>query len=396
MSTELNQLTAPTSLPIGRSRTNIAHILPWPTVGGVECATLRIAQGVEGDEFKSIAFVIPEAEKVKRFFGEQGFETVTFKDVEPSYRRPNQFLRNSFLMARQLKRKNINLIHCSDLPASIYAGLAGRIAGIPVLCHVRNRHSEFLTRDKSFLHAVNHFAFVSRDSWKRFGYKVSERHGTVVYDGLDIPDPVARDSKFSLLKKYNIPAGTKVIGMVARVAVQKDYPTLIRAAARIVAEEKNVRFLIVGDHSGTENYRKHYEEVQLLLAETNLSPYFIFTDFQSDVVSFIDCMDIFVLSTHWEGLPLVILEAMAQRKPVIATAVDGIPEIVVPGKTGLLHMHEDDGQLAENILSLVRDEELAARLGDAGRQALETDWSNERFVRDIKNMYRKILVGRKV
>lgn len=71
-------------------------------------------------------------------------------------------------------------------------------------------------------------------------------------------------------------------------------------------------------------------------------------------------MDIFVLSTHFEGLPLVILEAMTQGKPVIATAVDGIPEIVAHEKTGLLHRHEDEAQLSEQILALIHDEKYAA------------------------------------
>jgi len=180
--------------------------------------------------------------------------------------------------------------------------------------------------------------------------------------------------------------------MVARVAPQKDYATVIRAAAAVIAVEKNVRFLIVGDHSGTDNYRKHYEEVKSMLAANTVTPYFIFTDFQSDVVRFLDVMDIFVLSTHCEGLPLVILEAMAQGKPVLATAVDGIPEIVAHEKTGLLHRHEDNAQLSEQILALLKDEERGACLGEAGRQTVKTDWSREQFVRAMKNLYRQMLV----
>jgi glycosyltransferase involved in cell wall biosynthesis len=375
----------------GNLITIIAHILPWLTFGGVESATLRIAKGVEGEEFSSVAFLLPEADAVRRIFTAEGIETLTYQGIEPSYRRPLAFLRNSFLLARELKRKNISLVHCSDLEASYYVFLAGRLAGIPVLCHIRNRQSELLWRDKSFLYAINHFAFVSRDTWKHFPYKVSARRGTVIYDGIEVRNAPDSASHKSVRQQYNIPEDAKVIGMVARVAPQKDYATLIRAAVRVVTAEKNVRFLIVGEHSGINNYRKHYEEVKHMLAENNLAQYFIFTDFQSDVARFIDTMNIFVLSTHCEGLPLVILEAMAYGKPILATAVDGVPEIVVHEKTGLLHRHEDDVQLSEQILALFRNEEYRKQLGEAGQQSVKTDWSFKRFTKDMKNLYLRLL-----
>lgn len=373
---------------------NIAHILPWETVGGTELATLRIARGVEGEEFTSTIFHFPEADAIEEMFAGEGFETAVYNPVEPSYRRPQPFLRASFSLAREFKRKSINLVHCADLLGAHYAAVAGRMAGIPVLCHIRNRFAEISRRDKSILYAVNRFVFVSRDTWKHFGYKVPARRGTVVYDGIEVRAANAEESRGSVRRQYNIPENAKIIGMVARVAPQKDYATLIRAAARVVAVEKNVRFLVVGEHSGTENYRKHYEEVKLMLAANALAPYFIFTDFQSDVTRFLDAMDIFVLSTHCEGLPLVILEAMAQGKPVIATAVDGIPEIVANEKTGLLHRHEDDAQLSAQILALLQDEERAARLGETACQTVKTDWSRERFAEDMKNLYRQMLVGK--
>jgi glycosyltransferase involved in cell wall biosynthesis len=269
------------------------------------------------------------------------------------------------------------------------------LAGLSVLCHIRNRSAKLTRRDKSFLYPVNRFAFVSRDTWKNFAYKVSPRRGIVVYDGIEIKATNVVKARESVRQKYGIPATAKVIGMVARIAPQKDYATLARAASRVIAADKNVRFLIVGDYSGTADYREHYEEVKRMLAANAVSEYFIFTGFQTDVSRFLDAMDIFVLSTHFEGLPLVILEAMAQSKPVLATAVDGIPEIVVDEKTGLLHQHQDDEQLSAHLLALLRDKERAARLGEAGRQAVERDWSHERFARDIKNLYWQMLSGKK-
>ncbi len=376
------------------SHYNIAHFLPWLTVGGVECATLRIAQCVQGDEFKNVVFCRSEGNTVQQIFAKEGFETVPYQAAEPSYRHPRPFLRASFAIAKELKRKNINLVHCSDLSAAYYATFAGKLARIPVLCHIRCCFPELSRRDQSFLFPINHFAFVSLDTWKHFAYKVSARRGTVVYDGIEVQETNALESRESVRREYNIPENTKIIGMVARIAAAKDYATLARAAARTVAIDKNVRFLIVGDYSGTPAYQEHFEEVKRMLAAEAVTEYFIFTDFQPNVTRFLDAMDIFVLSTHGEGLPLVILEAMAQSKPVLATRVGGVPEIVVDEKTGLLHQHQDDEQLSTHILALLKNEELSIRLGKAGRQAVETDWSRERFARDMKNLYTQMLTGK--
>jgi glycosyltransferase involved in cell wall biosynthesis len=383
------------TLSMQKSHYNIAHILPWTTVGGVECATLRIAQCTEGREFKNIAFHLPEGNGVKQLFAKEGFDTVDYRAVELSYRHPLPFLRASYTLARELKRKKINLVHCSDLMAASYAVFAGKLAGIPVLCHIRCRFPELSRRDKSFLYSVNRFAFVSHDTWKNFAYKVPPHRGIVVYDGIEVPTLSASESSARVRREYNIPENAKIVGMVARVAPAKDYATLARAASRVIAADKNVRFLIVGDYSGTAAYQKHYEEVKQMLAANAVSEYFIFTDFQADVNRFLDAMDIFVLSTHGEGLPLVILEAMAQGKPVVAASVGGIPELVVHNETGFLYGHGDDAELSEQLLLLLRNDELSIRLGEKGRNTVRTKWTKARFAQDITDLYRQMLGGKK-
>ncbi len=167
--------------------------------------------------------------------------------------------------------------------------------------------------------------------------------------------------------------------------------TLARAARRVVARHPDARFVLVGDHEQEPAYREHYVRVRRELAEQGVADRFIFTGFRRDVPRLVAAMDVFVLCTHFEGLPLVLLEGMAQGKPTVATAVDGVPELVRHGETGLLHRHEDDEELARHIAHLLDDRELAARLGAAGRAAVETFWTGERFARDMVELYRGVL-----
>jgi glycosyltransferase involved in cell wall biosynthesis len=365
------------SAPGGQRR--IAHILPWPSVGGSELATLRLARAVEGEEFTSVAF------------SRDGIPVVSYEAADPSYRRPRHYLRTSIALARALRRARIDLVHFADVYAAHRSSLGALLAGVPAITHVRNSFPEKLSlRDRSFLLPLRRFVFVSAESRETFGHPVRPSRATLLYDGLDPAVPPA-GARQAVRGELGIPADAPVIGMVARVAPQKDYPTLIRAAETLVATHPGVRFLVVGQHSGVDTYAEHYRVVRGLIDELGLGRHFIFTDHRSDVDRFIAAMDVCVLSTHQEGLPLVILEAMAQSKPFVGTSVGGIPEIVRDGETGLLVPPADAPALARALARLLDDPALAARLGEGGRRMVEGEFSLASFAARGRALYRSLL-----
>lgn len=367
----------------------IAHILPWTDIGGVEIATLRIAVAVDQTRFKSIAFCLPDAVALRGRFLDAGCAVATYYAVQPSYLHPSAFLRASLHLAREFRRQHVDLVHCSDLLAAYYAGVAGRIARVPVLCHIRNRFDTISYRERGFLTAVQRFAFVSKDTWQHFGCPVRPASGTVIYDGIDVSPQVSSHNRIRVRQEFNIGDDAPTICMVARVAPQKDYVTLANAAARVLTVEPTARFLIVGNNDGL--YRSHYQEVCQVLERCGVAQAFIFTGYREDARRILSGTDIFVLSTHFEGLPLAILEAMAQAKPVLATAVDGIPEVVQDGCTGLLFPHGDSEQLAADILLLLRDRPRATRMGEMGRRLVESRFTKKHFGESMNTLYSKLL-----
>lgn len=377
---------------VTHSRRHVAHILPYDAVGGTEVATLRVARAVEQRGFRSTAFCTPVADPVAALFEAAGVDTARYPAVEPSFRRPWPFLAAALRLARTLATREVDLVHCADIHAAPLAGLAGRLARLPVLCHVRNRYEDLGARERRLLLPVHHFAFVSQHTRDGFGLPVSPRRGTVVYDGVKLPAlDGTRAAAASVRAEFGIPEDVALVGMVARVAAQKDFVTLVKAAARIVQTDPRVRFLIVGDHSSAATYRAHYAMVVRTLAELGISDHFVFTDFRSDVPRFLAALDLFVLSTHWEGLPLVILEAMSYGKPVVATEVDGVPEAVRNGQTGLLVPHQDSEALAAQILAVLRGPALAERLGCAGRERIREHFGPEQFAGSLETLYRTLL-----
>ena len=364
-------------------------------MGGTEHATLRIAKSSLEHGIQSVVFVpdVNGNDIVREPFNDAGIRTVLYRPVEPSYRRPGAFLKSAWSLRKKLKLENVSLLHCCDLAAAYFTGLSGRLTRIPVVCHVRCMYPELSLRAKSFLLSVDHFVFVSNEVRERFDFKPGRKKGSVIYDGIDVDFSVGSRPHFNIRERYGIPWNAKVIGMVARVAQAKDYETLIKAAERVVNSYKNLRFLIVGDNSGHELYREHFAYVKKLIKDLELESYFIFTDYQPDVNPFIDAMDIFVLSTHTEGLPLVILEAMAKGKPIVATAVGGIPEIVTQGETGFLHPHLDHSAFASQILTLLQDESLLKKLGENGRLTVATRWNMQQFGSNMAGFYDSVLKG---
>jgi glycosyltransferase involved in cell wall biosynthesis len=177
--------------------------------------------------------------------------------------------------------------------------------------------------------------------------------------------------------------------MVARIAPAKDHATLIRAAAIVLREMPEVRFLMVGDHSSTPQYREHYQSVQSILNATGVQSSFIFTGLRQDVTRLTAAMDVCALSTNSEGFPLVLLEAMALVKPVVATEVGGVPELIREGENGLMHRHADAEDLAAKLLSLLQHPERARVLAESGYQDIVTRFTPADNSAALQKLYRK-------
>lgn len=369
----------------------IAHILAWPIVAGTEISTIRIARGLGEAGFQHVAFCTTEAPAVETFFRTAGFRTASYRPIDLSYRRPGPFLKASIQLAREFRRQNVALVHCSDLMAGLRAAPAAKLARLPVICHIRNPDPLVSLHDRPLLRAVDHFVFVSRHAWDSFGHPVTARRGSIIYDGIESIPIDRSEARERLLAQFSLPSDSKLVGMVGRLAPQKDHATLIRAAARVVSVDPTVRFLVVGDHGGTDAFRRQYVMLAKLVEDQRLTEHVIFAGFRDDVAQVLSGLDVSVLATNFEGFGLVIVEAMAQGTPVIATNVGGVTEIIVDQETGLLHRPADDADLAAKILTLLSDKALAERLVDAGRRLVEDRFSIQRFASNMASLYQRVI-----
>jgi glycosyltransferase involved in cell wall biosynthesis len=372
------------------TKPTIAHFLPWAGIGGVEIATLRIIEATRG-QFRHVAFCMPEAKELKELCEKAGIEVVLYVPPEPSLRHGVRYFKQSLAVARELKRMGVQLAHCAETKAAYHNNLAARLASVPMITHVRSRYSELAVRDRLGFLGVAGYVFVSQDSRRQFALKVPNAKARVLYDAVDVVEQVPAANGEGLREELGIAPGVTLIGMIARVNPQKDYDTLAAAAALVLAKHDDVRFLVVGDNSSVELNRVHYAYVSNRLNELGIADRFIFTGFRSDVAQIVAALDIFVLCTHREGLPLSILEAMALGKTVIATSVDGIPEVITDGVTGYLHEHGNSRQLADAIVTCVEDPKLAKQIGEAAREHCRRTYNSRVFTKNIVQIYHEFL-----
>lgn len=170
--------------------------------------------------------------------------------------------------------------------------------------------------------------------------------------------------------------------MVARFNEQKDQTTLLHAVALLERENETLRYAVDLVGSGP-----HYERVRGLARELNVEGRVSFLGDRHDVPDLLGASQVFVLSTHYEGLPISIMEAMRAGLPVIATNVSGIKEEVEQGHNGLLVPHLDVPALAKALKTLILDASMRAQMGKRAREKWEREFTRARMLNEIQQLY---------
>ncbi|HTN43416.1 MAG TPA: glycosyltransferase [Nitrospiria bacterium] len=287
-----------------------------------------------------------------------------------------------------LKRERIQVIHMHTSHACTLGGWAARLAGVPA--RIISRRVDFSVRSNplrkmKYQWGVDRILAISegvRNVLLADG--LDPNRIEVVRSGID-PRPFDPDyPPGEARRELGIPEGSPVIGCVAHFADHKGHRYLIEAAVRVAAAVPDVRFLLVGEG-------ELRPAIELQIKDLGLERHVVLTGFRNDVPRLLAAMDIVVLSSHLEGLGTSLLDAMAMARPVVATRVGGIPEMVEDGLNGRLVPPRDPAALAEALIMLINRPEERKRLGRAGRTRMLQTFSAEAMVAATEAVYRKVL-----
>jgi glycosyltransferase involved in cell wall biosynthesis len=376
--------------PSRAKRGAVAHVLPWLNIGGTELQTLRLAQAARELGYENSIYVPAGGVKIRALFADDGFPVFEYDQVQPSYTKPSAFWKNSRRIAAAFRERGIQVVHCSDILAAHFAGFAGRMAGARVISHIRNHYPAVGRRERGFLLPVEVFVCVSKNTRDNFGIERGRRRSRILYDVPGVTYKPVED-RAAARASLGLPPQGHVFGMAARVSPQKDFPTLIEAARIVRGQMPDSCFLIAGDHQMEAPHRAHYESLLPLLEESGMSDRFFFAGFQSEMSTFYGAIDTFVLSSNWEGLPTVVLEAILYGRPAVSTEVGGIAEAIHDGVDGFLAPPKSPEALADRLLRVAGDEALRQRFIENAQRSLAETFGQERFLKQVDELYSDLL-----
>lgn len=184
--------------------------------------------------------------------------------------------------------------------------------------------------------------------------------------------------------EWGIEADSLTVGMIGRLEEQKGHHILLKTAAIVTKTVPNARFVIVGDGPLRANLEKQRDDL-------GLQGKVVFTGILRDIPGVLATLDVVTFSSLWEGLPVALLEAMSMAKPMVSTAVGGIPDVIVEGENGMLVPKENPQALADKLTQVLQDKALADKLGTAARQTIEERYSSDSMHQQILELYQSIL-----
>jgi glycosyltransferase involved in cell wall biosynthesis len=375
----------------------ILHIHTLPIVSGSGINTFLSMQGMDRTLYEVELACAPGGRLIS-LVQENHLEVRTFKNmVQPLH--PLKDTLALLDLTAFLRKNPYHIVHTHNSKAGFLGRLAARLAGVPVIVHTVHgfafhdeeplwRQMLFRNLERLGSHWSDSMIFISQPliDWALKDRIVGEEKITKIYSGIQLDKfhPVKSQEKDRIKSRWGLKKEEVVVGIVSKLWEGKGHTVLIEAFKLLKGKIKDAKLVIVG-----EGYL--YDELIRLVETNGLHESVLFTGFLMDVYEIIATFDVAVLPSFFEGMGRVILEAMAMEKPVVASRVGGIPDLIDQGVNGLLVRPGDPRELADALEKVLSDNGLGRKLGRAGRKRIKNQFSADVMVQSIEKLYRELL-----
>jgi glycosyltransferase involved in cell wall biosynthesis len=289
-----------------------------------------------------------------------------------------------------LRRKRIDVLHAHKFTSNVWGTLFGRLTGVPVVIaheHTWSYEGQRLRRllDREVIgRGADAFVAVSREDQRKMieVEGVDPRVTRFVPNGIPpLPAPEDRNIRAEL----GIPPDAFLAGSVGVLRAQKAFDVLVDAAAIAAVDVPQLRVVVAG--TGPER-----DALERRIEERGMRSVVRLLGHRRDVPTLLSAFDVAVLSSDFEGSPLAVMEYMAAGKPIVATSVGGVPDLITHGEHGLLVPKRDPKALAAAIVRLARSPDLRATLGAAARERQAREFDISVTVRAIEDLYEELFL----
>ncbi|MFH1478211.1 MAG: glycosyltransferase family 4 protein [Candidatus Omnitrophota bacterium] len=379
-----------------KNKIKILHVHTLPIVSGSGINTFLTIEGLDKERYEVELACAPEGALIDKVT-EKGIRSHPIKNLVQRVSIHND-IAALFQLVRLIRREKYRIVHTHNSKAGFIGRLAAKIAGTPLIIHTIHGFSFheyegllfrklFIFLERSASRFTDKLITIS-EPLKKWGLSLKigypEQYITI-YSGIEIDKfKKAQVDASRKRQEFGLEPRDIVVGVVAKLWKGKGHKCILTAARNIVNKVPNVKFMFVG-----EGYLM--EELKRMAQELDLEDHVVFTGFRSDIPEITGIFDIALLISLFEGLGRVLLEAMVLGKPVIATNVGGIVDVVDDGKTGILISPGDTAGLERAIIKLLEDKELRVRMGEEGRKKIGDKFSSYVMVKQIEKLYESLL-----
>lgn len=360
---------------------NVLQVVNSLECGGLEKLVIHLTQKLNEEGTNTLIACLGSGGELAEEARKKGLRVICLN------KRPGLDLFVVLRLSALIHRERIDVVHTHNFPPLMYGTLAARLANVKVM---NTRHGRAERSAKPLIWKLNHrIAAVSEDAKTEMlrHNVIDPAKVSVIYNAVNPADfNLNNDEHVRQLyrKKLGISPETLLLGIVARLAQEKDHLTLIKAFEQVARKLHNVELLIIGDGpllSEVKRFARNYEVEHKVR----------FLGFRDDIPLLLNILNVFVLSSKMEGISMTLLEAMAAAKPIVATDVGGNPEVVDNGRTGLLVSVGNPEAMAAALLKILQNPELAAQMGTAGRKRLEGKFDLGRMIDSYTKLYEEMV-----
>lgn len=346
----------------------ILHILPEPSVGGMELVAIKLAAFITDVDHVFCFLYQKNNSEILDLLKKKGFSYYILdkKDGIDFF-----LIKKIYFICRKEK---INIIHCRNFSSSLYGSLSKTLnTKVKIISDIRGidniNRRVIILKLLTNMHLINKLICVSNDiKNKMLDFGFNKRKVEFIANGVDLTLFNRSVPKKEDRCKYKLPLNKIIIGTVGRLEKVKNYSFLIKVFANLSCTFDNVHLVIVGEGSERSYLRNLSQKYKTDESVT-------FLGYQEDIPSVMNCFDVFVSTSLSEGMSNVIMEAMASKLTVIATNVGGTPELIEDGESGLLFKSGSEIELFSLFKKIIESTDLRVHIGKNAYEKIEKNYS---------------------
>jgi glycosyltransferase involved in cell wall biosynthesis len=385
-------------------RIHVLHPITRLIVGGAQENTMYTAALLDKEKFSVEILSGPQTGSEGSLIEEVKNRGITLTIIHELLRQlsPINDMIAFLKIFRQIKQKEYLIVHTHSSKAGIIGRFAARLAKTPIIIHTVHGWSfhdhmpRFIRRSYILLERItatftNKLIVVNQEDIKK---GLREQIGKpeqyiLIRSAIPIEEFNKKNSERDAIRKtLGLPINAPVLGNIGRFSIQKNPLDWIRIAGMVAAEIPNSYFIMVGDGPLKEQAIE-------MIENTGLKDRMILTGLRRDVANMLSVIDVFLLTSLWEGLPRVIPQAMMMEIPVVAYHVDGLKDIIINTKNGYLCNPGDIHSATKYCVKLLSEPKLRQEMGAFGRTMVEEDFDLRKMISQIEHIYLELITEKR-